>query len=658
MGDQAAGNVWFPYAKQCMHKLLHTYRLKKVQVGIAAKSPVNHDIVGKSMMVSAADKRVENLTKWYSPKDGVKVCVRMIAGQPQAWIYTGGICITLCNLYDDPAQKRFAFTTQKTFKAGTPRKSNWAGFNYWVNRGKTSCVSSGAVCVVFNGHGYYGLPLESGEQLESVCLVPPAEKSRLISVIGGGYTEYCYAVISGNATPGKLALLLLYKNGDGRYVTDYATLPLPTPWVTSELSALSQWHDSGEYLLKSYFSYDKDFQLNTDKTSRHSIVVGAVDETTKKANGVIIAKYTPSYSGETGLGASQEGFLGYLLYDQIMLTNNVGTEVSSGINTSEYDNFPGCVKPSYILPLGLEQDALSFYVTEVTKAEYSNTDSTGEGGEHIQTVAYDYNVNASMPVIDVTTGGLIDKIPFKTGINKHVLMTTTSYPDPPFHPARPTVTTEVIDMNFVTPLYMNTLFKVFLYLKSTSTSDRVLINSEVSSGAIIKTQDLYIMYNGEEHLVTTGIVKNINFKFEGELIVDKSRGGDRIELYPDVSMFPHLNYGHYGNLYFFNGMGTYGADFKNELIISLNRNQQTLGLGNSNDDDSTIELLAQRSWLFQKKLNNPEEKDKYSYGVDKFITELKDESTSYYADSVIHNPNSSTPWGISVRNLGPSVTNI
>jgi len=101
IGDQAAANVWFPYAKQCMHKLLHTYRLKKVQVGIAAKSPINHDLTGKSMMVSAADKRVENLTKWYFPTADVKVCVRMIAGQPQAWIYTGGIYCTYRDIFQD-----------------------------------------------------------------------------------------------------------------------------------------------------------------------------------------------------------------------------------------------------------------------------------------------------------------------------------------------------------------------------------------------------------------------------------------------------------------------------------------------------------------------------------------------------------------------------
>ena len=135
MGDQAAGNVWFPYAKQCMHKLLHTYRLKKVQVGIAAKSPVNHDIVGKPMMVSAADKRVENLTKWYFPKEGVKVFVRLVAGQPQAWIYTeGGVYCTYPNntspVNNNPIHFGFEDRWVCKNKASTPYALDHLQVNY------------------------------------------------------------------------------------------------------------------------------------------------------------------------------------------------------------------------------------------------------------------------------------------------------------------------------------------------------------------------------------------------------------------------------------------------------------------------------------------------------------------------------------------------
>jgi hypothetical protein len=346
--------------------------------------------------------------------------------------------------------------------------------------------------------------------------------------VGPGYTKYCYAVGAGQHFAGKLLLILL---NAATKVASYLSVPLGGSWESTDWSAMSQWHDSGSYLLKSYYSTDAAHFTDTNYTSYISTVVG--DSTAvKKANGVVLNKYTPTFSSGGALTMPLTTPFKYLLYDQIALTDLgttpgdmevSGTLVSSGVNDLGYTEFPGCTKPSYILPLGMHQDAISFYVTEVTTAKYSDTEITGGSGEKIRKTEFTYNVDASMSVLNVDTQAVIEKIPFKSGINKHSLITTTRYTDPPFTtPVPPTVIVEDINMNFVTPLRMNTLFKVFLYIKSTSLSNRVFTAGVLSSGGLTKTHDLYIMYNGVEHLVATGVIHDVNFKFPGEEIVVKS----------------------------------------------------------------------------------------------------------------------------------------
>lgn len=595
----------------------------------------------KTELVRQFGKTNKNMQYWRQLSDTAKVHLRLINGQPRAYIYAGGIGITLKDKQLDTG-KRLFLTTQKTLDSAASIKSNFCGYYYWVNREKSRTVSVATEFINWAGHYYSASFVDSIP--EAVCLIPEADSQRLKQLHDNFYNAYCYGFFSSNSAPGSIRLLALYKEG-ADYVCAAAGHPLTLPWVTSGLGALAQWHDSGAYCLKSFFSYDLSNQANTDKTSVIATVIGTTSGV-KQANSVQINKFIPYYD-DAGLTVNESIYCQYVLYDQIKLTGNTGTQVSTGINAANIKEFPGCSKASYILPLGMDQDVLGFYVTEVKKADYSETTLTNEDHTTSRTVEFTYNVSAAMTVMDIYSQAVIEKIAFKD-INKHQLIKTSNN-----EPDGPVVISEDIAMDFITPLYMNTQFKVFLYLKSRYASDRVLTNGEVTKGAIIRTHDLCIHYHGYEQIVAAGTVKKTGFQFPGEAIIKKSTGGDRIELFPDIVMFPSAHTGDFGNIFANNGVGLYGADFKDQLVISLNRNQQTLFLEN-NDDDSVIELLGKHTWIFTKTLKNPEEPDKYSYGVNKFDVELTDESHEFYADSMIEKTGS-TIQAIKIFNITPTV---
>jgi len=609
MGDQAAANPWYSYAKACMAATLRNYLRNNAFI-----------------------------EQWYYPTDDVKIQVRMINRQPQAMIYVEDLIgITLRNLTkSDPLSKRLFFKNQNKISAGVVKKTDYVGYNYWVNREKTRCISNRLYEVGFNSHNYtsdfFGV---TPRQLESVCLVSPSDKAQL-KILYPDYEEYGYGVLASPYKVGGIALLLLKKEV-GTYILNYVVEPLPNEWKHSCLSAMSQWHDSGTYLLKSFYSYDA--AGNPYLNSKISSVIGTLTPQAgnpagvKVANGVVIKKLTPSISSGQLQVASETAF-SYTLYDQILMAGGygpnetaVGTSVSSGTPQAGYKDFPACTNVTYILPLGVEQDAISFYVTEATEIDFyaSNVltviDPGGLNIQQFDTVnRQTYVYNASVVVLDINTGGVIEKIALEQGVRKHMEAVSMIY--------EPVLQNEVFDAtyNYYVPLYLNSLFKVFVYLKSSSVDHQVYGGpSPIITN--VKTHNLYIKYNDVEHLVATGIIKDTNFNFTG---VAAMPSGNRMELIPDITMAMGERIGGV-NTFCNNGMGYYGADFKNELIISINRNLYTEEIPN-NSAASVVDLHAGHTWLFQKSLVDPVGTSGYSYGNGKFITKLVDESSTYYAD--------------------------
>ena len=84
MGDQAAGDVWRSFAKQCMNQMVNNYRNGN-----------------------------KNMQGWFFPTADVKVFVRLVAGQPQAWIYTGGgIVCTYPDIFGPMAASPYTFNAK------------------------------------------------------------------------------------------------------------------------------------------------------------------------------------------------------------------------------------------------------------------------------------------------------------------------------------------------------------------------------------------------------------------------------------------------------------------------------------------------------------------------------------------------------------------
>ena len=570
------------------------------------------------------------ITRMLSDTDSVRI--RMRNREPFAIIFANGsIGITFANL--STGGNRLFFDDEYTLDtarslADNVRNNSCGGF-YWVSRDKKQAWSAFGPWILRDGVQFTASTDSSLYVVRSVCPVPTSDTESCKILFGEPYRHFAYVFLESYVSPGFIALVGMYTDSG---IGNSGIITAPLSWVSSASGAICQWHDSSSFLLASRYTQDLSYPIDTDKTSAISTVIGSISGA-KQANLVSISSFIPTVT-DSGFSVVESLAFSYPLYDQIALTGGVGTVISSGINGTGALDFPSSSNASYILPLGMDEDVLSFYVTEVSAASYSDTNVVVAGPSTNNFKAFDTTVTQSVNVLNVIDGTLIEKIPFGSPIIKHSLIST--YPN---SPGGPSVVVEDINMNFVTPLYMSAMFKVFLYTKSSYVSNRTLTNGVVTAGTATRTHNLYITYNGVEHLVATGVILNPAVVFPGENINVKTTGGNRVELLPDLQVcYPFAGASITNSTFMNNGVGAYGAELKDLLVISLNRNEQTLFLnagGTLNNYDAVVTLLAESTFVFEKTLTDPSDTlDRYSYGVGRFNTELTDSSNTFYSDSI------------------------